>query len=772
MKIHDAGTSIGKISASPHGWETLELSSLWRNVVEILCPASFPRQIQIEALRSARLLESRRNLLVSAPTNSGKTLIGLLALLDAVRRGRRAVLLEPIRALAREKAEWLQSLAKPLGKAIGQPFSVRITTGDYRIEQEAFASPPPDQGELIIATPERYEAILRNPDYGAWAESVDAVCVDEAHLLSSPRRGLTLEFLLTSLLCRSMPPRLILLSATLGETTRLVEWLAPCDVIHTTDRYPALCKQVWELEANEKAEEVVQRRIGEILAEEATSILVFVYQTRSAERLADSFADRQVRAYHAQMNLAQREKTRQAFVTGECRCLITTTALGLGVNLPATHVIVRDLTFPGIGRLEVSELLQMMGRAGRGNKQGESVVIVRPTDTWGADQLAQALCTENIGELSSPMERLLREPREGERQQTLASCVAAFLARRSEIGSTLEDCRTFFLRSFGGQAMASHLPVTLRWLTDPRRALTYQDESGRYRMTRLGLNSIRSTLPLSLAAGFAQLIRDLLSVDSEDRLLQDWMPLDTLIVLTLFAEQSPHLRPYSVGLEEQINAWMENRPEHTSLLYREWIRGIGETSRAEEIMGSLGIVVEKRSRNVSSAKASAIAATFHALLMWDRGQGKERSDIERQWSVRNLDGIEERWRDELLWLLSGLAQTLDLKCFYYHLNEGCKADKTRIRRVKQALRRIHTQTYELRECLTYCSTLGTFLRSLRHTQTGTQPKIGIQTIRILESAGIHSPAEIAQMDTSELIKCGVRPKSARQILNYLRRRLQ
>ena len=43
----------------------------------------------------------------------------------------------------------------------------------------------------MVATPERIESILRNPEYSGWYESFGAVCADEAHLLSSLYRGPT-----------------------------------------------------------------------------------------------------------------------------------------------------------------------------------------------------------------------------------------------------------------------------------------------------------------------------------------------------------------------------------------------------------------------------------------------------------------------------------------------------------------------------------------------------------------------------------------------------
>src|SRR5262249_22219696 len=154
----------------------------------------------------------------------GKSLLGYLLLLDAICQGRRALLLEPLRAVAQEKFDELTCALPRLSAVLDRKISLAITTGDYRLENEMMQSPPPEGGEIVIATPERVEAILRNPDFDAWTNSFGAVVADEAHSLSSPRRGPTLEFVLTSFLVAKAPPRLALLSATIGDATAAVRW--------------------------------------------------------------------------------------------------------------------------------------------------------------------------------------------------------------------------------------------------------------------------------------------------------------------------------------------------------------------------------------------------------------------------------------------------------------------------------------------------------------------------------------------------------------------
>lgn len=787
MRRLDAGTTEKRSSSPDHRWQNLELRSPWPSVLGILNPGPAPRPIQAKALAEYQVLDSRRNLIISSPTNSGKSLAGLLVLLEAVYRRRRAVLLEPLRAIAREKVEELESVAAELGEVLGRHLTIRISTGDYRLEHEEFTAPPPEHGELVVVTPERFDAVLRNPDYDDWVSSVGAICVDEAHLIGSPHRGSTLEYLITYMLCLPAPPRIVLLSATLGDTDEAQEWLSPCDVISVAERYPPLHKQVLELESDEDANEAVATFARDTLADPAAHLLIFVYQTRSTQHLARLLEERLGEvagsdgplAYHAQMSAEQRLAARTSFCEGHSRCLITTTALGLGVNLPATHVLVRDTIFAGVGPLDVADLLQMMGRAGRGDQPGHAAAIVRANDTWDAEELADALRAEALPSLTSHFDRAASLP--SWRQEVadddiilVAKHVASQLARRPDDGLSLEQLQGFFERSLGGKALTAHVPNALTWLTDPMRVLAYQDEHGKYRPTVLGQQATRAVLPLDLAAGFAQLVRDLLTIDPSDRLLEQWQPLDHLVVLDLLYDRTPNLRRFSKALVGQVDGWMEASPGRTPLLFREWIAGQQGASRAEEVLGSLGVSPPDGRRDAGEwARQRAYLGVFRSIILYERGLGTRIEDLQRRWRVKNLVGVEERWRDDMLWLLSGLAKILDLRCFYYHLREECDADPERVRGVKKRLRRMRLQTYDLQEQLKYCSPLGPVLRSIRSTMGGAGgATVGVGTIHKLEDAGIQSLTELIGLQVDDLVRMGIRRDLARQIYVYVRRRLQ
>jgi helicase len=773
-------------------WTQLIMDPTWLRVVEILAPGSTPRPVQVAAIRDEHLLGSRRNLVVSAPTNAGKSLVGLLGLLSAVRRGKRAVLLEPMRAIAEEKHEQLSALVEEMGNVLGREFGLSLTTGDYRMRDEEFSAPAPEVGELVIATPERFEAILRNPQNQQWVESIGAVCVDEAHMVSDRHRGPNLEHLVTVLLTLPVPPRLILLSATMGNIDRCLTWLDPCDAVQQRDRVPPLRKRMLVAEDDEKLDDLLVGLAGEILSCPGNSLLVFVYQTARTGRLAKvlgkslggNAGPEGAVAYHGKMPSADRVTAGQHFASGASRCAVATTALAMGVNLPCTHVIVADACRHGSGPLPVSELLQMMGRAGRGDTPGEAIVLLDANYPGSPDELGDGLRAEILPEFRSSFEQPASADDSWRRQTgsdektnlQAAKTVCAVLLRAGDTGMSADQLRDHFGHSLGARDLSGRVGEVTRWLTDPRRLLAWQaPDDDVFRLTRLGEYATAAVLPPDFAAGFAQLLRDLLEVDPDDSSCLQWSLLDHLILVDLLSmsPKPPDLRRFSKAMVDQVDSWIEGATTK-SVLFRKWIMGDAETSKAEEILGSLGITTgASPSKARETAYRRAYVATYRSAIVLEMGAGKPLREIERQWKAKNLTGQQEKWRDNLLlWLLSGLAQILDIKCFFHHLREECDADEDRVRRVKRCLQRMRSQVYKILELTKYCSPLGSVLYGIRSSvRRKGKPNVGLQTMKRLEEAGIQSMADLAGQSADDLRALGIRQDFAKQISAYVRRRL-
>lgn len=705
----DAGTS----SLYPRAWPPL-----WRDLVPLLLRGHAPRPIQKLALGLERgrtpLWSHRRHLLVSAPTNGGKSFVGMLPLLEAIAGGKRAILVEPLRALAREQHEEWRDLARPLKPILGHKLRVRLATGDTRLEGDSFAAPPPG-GELLIATPERLDAILRQPGALDWFRGVGAVTIDEAHLLGQTRRGATLETVITSLLRLPLVPRVSLLSATFGTdaeaTWNLERWLSPCEVLSVTERFPPLEKRVLRLEAGDDPNAAVLETARGWLAEPRNSLLIFVYQTRAATALAQKLTEELgvltgmagAYAYHANLGAATRQSVRQNFETGLSRVLVSTTALGQGVNLPATHVLVRDTIFPGVGALSTGEALQMLGRAGRGERTGVGVVLARRDED--AAHWAQALRDECVAPLRSQLiaPQFARKATKNARPAfvspppDLAVWTLSLLNRAGQHGMTRGDLGGFLARTLAaiereGQnaPLGRDLQAAFDWLSDPLHGLVWSEGSdptrATWRATVLGQKIARGSLPLSLGVGVAMLLRDFLACDPDDRWLGAWRPLDWSLLLHLHGF-GPMLRPLGAPVTQIVEARCAEHPLRVPLLWREWGKDDG---KARELCGSLGLKAGEK-----GARSHLSSALFHALIWQRQSEGAAPEQLESEFGITQDEGAFERWRDEWLWLLGGLAQLLEVRAFYFHLREVCEADGERVKNVKGQLRRLRLQLFGL-----------------------------------------------------------------------------
>ena len=774
MRVLPIGMSGQPPHAETRSWEALGLPTAMVRAARVLSGAETVRPIQARAAE-AGVFNSRRNVLVAAPTNSGKTLVGALLLCEALARGQRAVLLEPLRALAQEKADDLCCKHRLLSEALGVPVRIAVSTGDYRLEGETFADPAPG-AELIIATPERLESILRVPENEAWFAGLGAVCVDEAHLLADPRRGATLEYLITSLLMLPMPPRLALLSATIGSTEALAEWLRPCDVISVAERTPPLDKWLLELEEGADANTNAAEWLRGELASPASQALVFIHQARQTAGAAEAFSRllgplagaAGAFPYNSQMSPAQRQRVREQFVSGASRVVVATSALAMGVNLPATHVVVRDLTYIGTRSPGVAEILQMMGRAGRGDCAGKALVIKRQSDHWQVDDLIERLRVEALPPLVSAFSTTDRSRGPGQ-PPPATEVVASMLLRAGDAGRSPSEIEAFFQQSFGGRGLALLLPAALRWLQV--ELLAYQDPADeKVRLTRLGSAAVRAVLPLRVGAGLGRLTRDLLSLSEDAETFGRWGPLDFLVTLELLHDDTPSLRRFSGDLANAVVTWCEGHPQLVPMLFRRWLRGEKGHSAAAEVLGSMVVEPPEAAADKDEwARQRGFLAVFNAIVLYERSAGRSVADLERQFGIGNLEGVEERWRDTMLWLLAGVSQVLDVKAFYFHLKESCEASPERIKAIKHSLVQMKMQALDLMERVKWASPLGGFVVSMRR-QRG-KAGVGVESIRRLEAAGITQIQLIARMSVDELASNGIRRDIARRIHAQARRML-
>jgi superfamily II RNA helicase len=142
------------------------------------------------------------NVLVSAPTGAGKTLVAEYAIEDAVKRGQRCIYTAPIKALSNQKYRDFRD---------DPEIDVGLMTGDVTIHPE---------GRVLIMTTEILRnAIFENPRL---LHDVAYVIFDEVHYLDDKERGTVWE---ESLIFLPAGVRVIALSATIQNVEELGAWI-------------------------------------------------------------------------------------------------------------------------------------------------------------------------------------------------------------------------------------------------------------------------------------------------------------------------------------------------------------------------------------------------------------------------------------------------------------------------------------------------------------------------------------------------------------------
>jgi hypothetical protein len=159
-------------------------------------------------------------LLISVPTSAGKSLLSQLIMCThlATVPGR-VIYVSPLRSLSREMRRSLRDRLRILDRELG------ADTPDFPLWGSPY-EPDDDDPDIDVVTPERLMHALRHDPEHALSD-VTLIVVDEAHHLAQDQRGFLLEGLLAFCQAHPSAPRLVLLSAAIGNGAALAQWLDP-----------------------------------------------------------------------------------------------------------------------------------------------------------------------------------------------------------------------------------------------------------------------------------------------------------------------------------------------------------------------------------------------------------------------------------------------------------------------------------------------------------------------------------------------------------------
>ncbi len=337
--------------------------------------------IQLEAL-NAGLLDGE-DLLVIAGTSSGKTLIGEIAGLYNLLSGKGKMLfLTPLVALTNQKYDYFLRRYSPSGLKVG--IRVGMTRLDLGDEDRIMPDTRIEDRDIIVGTIEAIDFLLRSKRANELGD-VATVVIDEFQLLGDEERGIELDGTLVRLRHLFPTVQIIALSATIGNSKEIANHYG-LRLVENHDRPVALERHVILTQPGESKIPIISKLIRNELRRTKKmkfkgQTIVFSPTRRGCEELASKLGRDNIKAtyYHSGLPYVKRRRIEKGFEEGIYDAIVTTAALGAGVDFSSSQVI---FECPAMGArwLRVAEFHQMMGRAGRYGKHeiGKVYLLLEP----------------------------------------------------------------------------------------------------------------------------------------------------------------------------------------------------------------------------------------------------------------------------------------------------------------------------------------------------------------------------------------------------------
>jgi len=372
--------------------------------------------LQSLAVTRFNLLDGE-SIIISAPTSSGKTFCGEMAAVSSIFRGKKAVYLVPLKAIAEEKFTDFRVKYSSLG------IKIVISTKDRREFDSDLEKGDFDLGILIY---EKFnQLLLKNLDL---LRNIDLLIIDELQMIGDCSRGQVLELALAKVLNSGYKPQIIGLSAVLGEVERLASWLG-CKFFLEKKRPVELLQGILykgrfvyrEYNSQEEGEEeftdIESEKMEEVLfpniqnlINKGEQVLVFLKSRNETIKMALLFAEkfngesfsrciRTFRAlekleeledsslkqklifclqkgiafHNADLSYEERGVVEGSYLEKETKVIFATSTLSMGINLPARTVFIETLKYESgeftdkgvLVPLSWNEYENMSGRAGR-----------------------------------------------------------------------------------------------------------------------------------------------------------------------------------------------------------------------------------------------------------------------------------------------------------------------------------------------------------------------------------------------------------------------
>lgn len=313
------------------------------------------------------------NRLLQGDVGSGKTVVAGLAMYAVHTAGYQSALMVPTEILAEQHFESLSQLFPDLKLA--------LLTGSMKATErkETLLAIELGQVDMVIGT----HALIQD---GVQYHRLGLVIVDEQHRFGVAQRRILRE--------KGDNPDVLMMTATPIPRTLAITAFGDMDV-SIIDQMPAGRKPIITRWVKHEQLEVVLDWIKKELVKGAQVYFISPLIEESEaldlknaidleEELQAYFGgDARVSLLHGKMKSDEKEAIMQAFKNKEVDILVSTTVIEVGVNVPnATIMVIMDAD-----RFGLSQLHQLRGRVGRGDKQSYAILVANPKTESGKKRM-------------------------------------------------------------------------------------------------------------------------------------------------------------------------------------------------------------------------------------------------------------------------------------------------------------------------------------------------------------------------------------------------
>lgn len=329
----------------------------------------------------------RMNRLLQGDVGSGKTAVAVVSLYASITANKQGALMVPTEILAEQHFDTLCSL-------FGDRANIVLLTGSVKGKKrkERLQQLKDHEAHIVVGT----HALIQDDVY---FNDLGLVIIDEQHRFGVEQRRRLRE--------KGLHPDMLFMTATPIPRTLAITAFGDMDV-SVIDEMPANRKEIETYWVNEKMLERVLNFIKKkaLKGEQAYIICPLIEESdkMDIQNAVDLYnqlqhyyqTDVSVGLMHGRLHTDEKDMIMRQFASNDIQVLVSTTVVEVGVNVPnATIMVIYDAQ-----RFGLSQLHQLRGRVGRGDKQSYCILIGDPKSQDGKERMRIMTETTNGFELS------------------------------------------------------------------------------------------------------------------------------------------------------------------------------------------------------------------------------------------------------------------------------------------------------------------------------------------------------------------------------------